>query len=153
MANLQMQARLFCGDIVFLTISKDISTFLRPRFTCVVVLDFSDFVVVLWHSADSFSHSLHCTVMKSPISSAVLALVIICCVHGRVSGKHRKRFCHLSLPPKRSMHNVWPLWLFCQWIIVMLWIFTWRLSCAWKRTFLTISAKLVSRTLYFRWDA
>ena len=35
-----------------------------------------------------FFYTLHCGVMKSSVNLAVLAVIILCCVHGGVAGKY-----------------------------------------------------------------
>ena len=74
------------SDTYFFAVSKQSSTFLRPRFIQIVVLEITHFELV--YILVLFFYTLHGGVMKSSVNLAELVVVILSCALDGVAGEN-----------------------------------------------------------------
>ena len=79
------------SDTYFFAVSNQSSTFLRPRFIQIVVLEFTHFELV--YILVLFFYTLHGGVMKSSVNLAKLVVVILSCTLDGVSAGENRGKC------------------------------------------------------------
>ena len=79
------------SDTYFFAVSNQSSTFLRPRFIQIVVLEFTHFELV--YILVFFLYTLHGGVMKSSVNLAKLVVVILSCALDGVSAGENRGKC------------------------------------------------------------